>query len=611
MFKKLVFRALAFLVAVALAFPAYADDVLKTEHGARLKLIVRNDTAVFAEPNDSSRSQPLRQFEFFFVLPADGSGAKTKNGFYRIAAGTSEANAIGWIKSDDIVEWPHTQVLGFTKRAERDPANFFSSPQALESYLKEGSTDQAISREPEGVEILSLMPILVEKKIDVNGEEVKTFQVAYIHTADPKNIVTPKKSLTIPQIQKELTLDIVFVIDTTSSMKPYIDAAKEVIRKISTAVNSNQKVKGRVRLGLVGYRDKDDSYVSKILCTLEAGVDLAKFESALGNVKAEGGGDTPEQVYAGLKTAVTQMHWGTVANRAIILIGDAANHEDHKSIVSCEAVLAAAQPSASSDNIKALIQHITIHTLQVGEGSGPEFEMCRRQFTTLAAGRHFAGVSANTGNVTTFMNSLMTTLTNRVVGTEYAIRGETEKLEAMGDPNGGSIGAVMQYLGKEKLVGATFANGYASEIDAKGNRTVEPYVLVARNDLRAFKSALEFCVTTLEGAGEPGSKDVARILNSLKTLTVHLGYGDQITANTPLKDVMQLILGLPIKSSCFDMTPARLCGMSQKDFDSWVKQVDASHSMVDGHIATARWFNLGRETKQELRFAFVRVSDLP
>jgi serine/threonine-protein kinase PpkA len=442
MLRKLAVWGLAVVVTIFPVCQVVGDDVLKTEHGARLKLIVRHDTAVFAEPNVSSRSQPLRQFEFFFVLPADKSGLKTKDGFYRIAAGTSEANAIGWIKTEDIVEWPHTQVLGFTKRAERERANFFASQQAIESYLHEGSTDQAISREPDGVEILSLLPILMETEIEVNGEKVKTFQVAYIHTADPKNVFAPKESLTIPQIQKELTLDVVFVIDTTSSMTPYIEAAKEVIRKIAAAVNSNQNVKGRVRLGLVGYRDKGDEYVSKVLCSLETGTNLTTFETALGKTKAEGGGDNPEQVFAGLRTAVTEMNWNDIANRHIILIGDAPNHEDDNSLVSAESVLAAAQPGASSDDVEALLQHITIHTLQVGEGAGTEFETCRRQFSTLAAGRDFAGASASTANVSSFMNSLVTTLTNRVDGTEYAIKGEIKKLEAMADPNAGSIGVM-------------------------------------------------------------------------------------------------------------------------------------------------------------------------
>lgn len=613
MFKKLVFQAFTFLVAVATVLPVHAgDDVLKTEHGARLKLIVRNDCAVFAEPNDSSRSQPVRQFDFFFVLPADGSGSKVKNGFYRIASGTSESQAIGWIKTENVVEWPHAQVLGFTKRSDRDPAHFFSTPQALEGYLKNRTTDQAISREPDGLEILGLMPILTEQKLQHNGEEIKTYQVGYIHNADPKNSVTPAKSsktLSIEQIQNELTLDIVFCIDTTASMQPFLDATRDTIRKISKAVNENNNVRGRVRLGLVGYRDRGDDYVSKVLCTLEAGKNLQAFEAALAKVEAKGGGDIPEQVYAGLEMGITKMNWGDTSFRNIICIGDSPNHGDDKSMVSLESVLAKAQPTASSDNLKGVINQITIHTLQVGEGTGPEAALCGRQFQKLAAGRDFAGVSANSANVKTFEETLLKTLANRLESTESAIKGDIKKIES--DPNAGTIGAVIQYLGKDKIVGATFASGWASETDSKGNRTVEPFTLVSRNDLRAFKSAMEFCVTSLEGAGEPGSKDVAKILNSLKTLTVHLGYGEEIKANTPLKDVMHLILGLPIKAACFEMTPSRLAGLSQRDFEAWVAQLSASHSVVDAHIDKARWFNLNRELKSENKFAFIRVSDLP
>jgi hypothetical protein len=602
------------LVLTLLGGPSFGSDVLKSEYGAPLKVIVRHDSAVFAEPNESSRSQPLRQFEFYFVLPADESKAKTKDGFYRIASGTSESNVVGWVKESAVVEWPHLQVLGFAKRAERDPAHFFTTQQGVESYLVDGDITDAISREPDGVEILSLLPILVESKTKVHGEETRVFQVAYIHTADPNNIFVsyqPKESITLPQIQRELTLDIVFVIDTTSSMTPYIEAAKEVIRKIAAAVNANQNVKGRVRLGLVGYRDKGDEYTSKILCTLESGTNLAAFESALGRTKAEGGGDNPEQVFAGIRTAITEMNWNDVANRHIILIGDAPNHDDEKSLVSAETVLAAAQPGASSGDVEALLQHITIHTLHVGEGSDTESDLCRHQFASLAAGRDFAGISANTSSVSSFMSSLVTTLTNRVDDTEHAIRGEVDELEVKMNPNAGSIGAVLQYLGKEELVGAAFASGYAGEIDAKGNRTVEPFVLVGRNDLRMFNSALGFFCTLLEDAGEPGSKDVSKILDGLKNLAVQLNYDGEITAKTPLRELAELILGLPVKSPVFDMTPEGIAAMSQKDFESWIEQVSASHALIDGHLENARWFNLGRETKLELRFAFVRISDLP
>ncbi len=609
MFKKLGFLAFIFSVSVAPVLPLHADGVLKTEFGAKMKVIVRNDCAVFAEPNESSRSQPVKQWDFYFVLPADASGAKQKNGFYRIASGTSDAQAIGWIKNDSVVEWNHSQCLGFAKRAERDPAHFFSTPQALEGYLKNGKTEEAISREPEGVETLGLMPILSEEKIKLKGEEIKSYKVGYIIDADPKNNTSsPSKALTVNQIQKDLTLDIVFVIDTTSSMKPYIEATKDVVRKISTAISDNKHVKGRVRLGLVGYRDRGDEYVTKILCSLEAGKDLQSYQAELAKVEASGGGDSPEQVYAGIDMAVSKMAWGATSYRHVVVIGDSANHADDKSMVSLESVLAKAQPAATSNDLNAVINHITIHSLQVGEGTGPEADLCRKQFQALAAGRSFAGVSANSNNLKTFEETLLKTLANRVESTEMAISGD-KAIEA--DPKAGPLGAVLAYLGKEKIVGSGFASGYGCETDSKGNRTVEAYTLVSRNNLRAFRSAMEFYVTSLEGAGDPGSKDVEKILNSLKTLTVHLGYAEEIKANTPMKQVMELILGLPIKSPCFEMTPSRLASMSQKDFESWVAQISASHAVVDAHLEKASWFNLGRETKADHRFAFIRVSDLP
>jgi hypothetical protein len=614
MFRKVLPIVFVLIACVAMEGAALAQDVLRSDHGAALKVIVRNDTAVFESPKRDSRSQPLRQFEWFFALQADESGAKTKSGFYRVAAGTSEATAVGWINQDDVVEWEHVQVLGFALRSDRDPAYFFGNQQLVQAYLVNGETTEAISQEPEGVEILSLLPILKSEVVEVNGEKVIVYTVAYLHTADPKNILAsyrPKESVTVTQIQKEITLDLVFVIDTTSSMGPYIEGAKQVIREIAKAINSNQNVKGRVRLALVGYRDRGDEYISKVLCTFEMGTNLSAFESALGRIVPEGGGDNPEQVFAGVRTAINELNWNDVANRHLILIGDAPNHVGEDSLVSIESILAAAQPGTSSGDVEGLFQHITMHTLRVGEGSDAEFELCGKQFNSLAAGREFAGLTADTSSVASFTTKLVDLMSRRVDDTEHAIKGEVEEVADSSDPNKGSLGAILRYLGKEELVGATFANGQIAEIDSRGNRTVEPYVLVGRTDLRSFNSALAFCVTTLEGAGDPGNRDVVKIIDGLKTLTLHLNYKGEVGPDTPLSEILQLILGLPVKSKIFEMTPARLAAMAQADYDAWVEQVDASHAMVQSHIDNARWFNLGKETRPEHRYAFIKVTDLP
>jgi Mg-chelatase subunit ChlD len=606
---------LAILVLTCLSTSiASGNDVLLSKHGAPLKVIMRHDSAVFADPSKSSRSQPVEQCKFFFVMPADDSQAKTKNGFYQVATGTSLSNIVGWVSEEDVVEWPHLQVLGFSNNSDREPAQFFATQDELLKYLLDGSTESAISREPEGIEVFSLLPILEEDVADVHGETTKTYKVGYIHTGDPNNVNKSRQqeeSLGLSQIRSEMTLDVAFVIDTTSSMGPYIDGAKEVVRKIAATVNGNQNVKGRVRLSLVGYRDKKDEYVSKVLCTFETGTNLESFESALGRVVADGGGDNPEQVFAGIQTAVSELNWNDVANRHLILIGDAPSHQGDKATTSLEAVLAAAQPTTSRGSVDAQLRQITIHSLRVGEASGEEWELCGRQFGALAAGRDLAGMVADTENVSTFVKDLIELMTRRVEDTEHVIKGEIAEVRASKDPNAGAIGAVLEYLGKDPLVSPTFASGCVAEIDSRGNRVVEPFVLVGYNDLRAFNAAVNFCVMTLEGAGDPGNRDVNKILKDLQILTTQANYKGEFNADTPLSEILGLIMGLPVKAKIFDMSPARLAAMTQSDYDAWVSQVEASSAAVESQIEYAKWFHLGRETRPELKHAFIKVTDLP
>lgn len=606
----------AMFVAVAFTFCTVvaASDVFRSEFGAPLKVIVRHDSALFAEPNKSSRSQPLRQFEFYFVLPADDAGAKTKDDFYRVATGTSVSNMVGWISADDVVEWPHLQVLGFTLRSERDAAQFFEDQETVVGYLSEARSDGAISREPEGVEILALLPILKEATVDVRGEATKIYETAYIHTADPKNTLTPAHaadSVDLTQLRNDMTLDIAFVMDTTSSMSPYIDGAKDVVRQIAATVNNNQNVKGRVRLALVGYRDRGDEYVSKVLCSFETGTNLSAFEASLSSVVPSGGGDNPEQVFAGVRTGISELNWNDVANRHMILIGDAPSQINETAVASLESVLSAAQPTAISGNVEAQLGQITIHSLRVGEGTGEEWELCGRQFGALAAGRELSGKAADATNVAKFVKDLVELMTRRVNDTEAIIEGDIEEVRSRKDPNAGAIGAVLEYLGKKELVGPSFASGYIGEIDPRGNRTVEPYVLVSFNDLRSFNAAVNYCVLTLEGAGEPGNRDVNKVLRDLQILVTQANYKGDFGADTPLSEILGLIMGLPVKAKIFEMTPARLAAMTQADYDAWVAQVEASHEMVESHVEHARWFNLGRETRSELRHAFIKVTDLP
>ncbi|MDH5346070.1 MAG: VWA domain-containing protein, partial [Gammaproteobacteria bacterium] len=59
-------------------------------------------------------------------------------------------------------------------------------------------------------------------------------------------------------------IDVVFVLDTTGSMSGLIDTAKEKIWAIASTMASAQPTPD-IRIGLVGYRDRGDAYVTRVV----------------------------------------------------------------------------------------------------------------------------------------------------------------------------------------------------------------------------------------------------------------------------------------------------------------------------------------------------------
>lgn len=147
-------------------------------------------------------------------------------------------------------------------------------------------------------------------------------------------------------------VDVVFVLDTTGSMGGFIEAAKEKIWSIATTMASAQPTP-EIRIGLVGYRDRQDAYVTKVT---DLSSDLDSVYAALMDFKADGGGDTPESVNQALYDAVHNMSWsqGKQAYQVIFLVGDAPPHMDYDEV---------RYPEIVAD---ALSKGIVINTIQSG-----------------------------------------------------------------------------------------------------------------------------------------------------------------------------------------------------------------------------------------------------
>jgi hypothetical protein len=127
-------------------------------------------------------------------------------------------------------------------------------------------------------------------------------------------------------------VDVVFVLDTTGSMSGLIAGAKRKIWSIANQIVSGQP-KPHVRIGLIGYRDLGDDYVTKRFPLTE---DIDDVYSNLQTFRAGGGGDTPEHVNRALSEAIKKMQWrkdGQVL-RQIFLVGDAPPHEGREGLYS-------------------------------------------------------------------------------------------------------------------------------------------------------------------------------------------------------------------------------------------------------------------------------------
>ncbi len=148
----------------------------------------------------------------------------------------------------------------------------------------------------------------------------------------PAAVPAPAAAIALPPGTQQATskrprVEIVFALDTTSSMSGLIEGAKRKIWSIASFVAQGQPSPD-LRIGLVGYRDVGDEYVTRLH---DLDDDLDRVSARLHRFRAEGGGDTPEHVARALDEAVRKISWsrGDDVLRLIYLVGDAPPHVDY------------------------------------------------------------------------------------------------------------------------------------------------------------------------------------------------------------------------------------------------------------------------------------------
>ncbi|WP_300673174.1 CsgG/HfaB family protein [Desulfoluna sp.] len=161
----------------------------------------------------------------------------------------------------------------------------------------------------------------------------ETLEATFIYNQTTKKITLArhgKREVTVTldtprTLPAAVPLDLLFILDTTGSMGEEINRLKTSIDLINLNL-SQLPAKPLIRYGMVLYRDQGDAYVTQVIPFTP---ELEAFRSQLNAVRAEGGGDTPEDLESALQKGIDEMDWSDEGVRLAFAITDAPPHLDY------------------------------------------------------------------------------------------------------------------------------------------------------------------------------------------------------------------------------------------------------------------------------------------
>lgn len=296
-------------------------------------------------PDAAVSNAAVRTFTAFYVYGREGK---------RLEVGVSSTAPDGWIDADQTTEWPQAITMVFTDRSTRMPVLFFKDHDSLVKTCTDDKLDQLMKDyraqtekarkgqpAPENLPVLAmeppdeegavsrkrfyLMPVL---NMDNQFQATKLIEVASIDpgtTGGAGNSAKPEEKAS----PKELRTGMAFVIDTTISMRPYIEQTLRVVRDIYDKLEKSPHG-DKVAFAVVAYRNNLKAspgleYTSKVISDFKTVTDRKSLEAALEAVReaTSSSHSVDEDAMAGVKTAVDSLSWDKFGSRVLLLVSDA------------------------------------------------------------------------------------------------------------------------------------------------------------------------------------------------------------------------------------------------------------------------------------------------
>jgi serine/threonine-protein kinase PpkA len=327
------------LPGMAAVAAASADKPLLIEgkHSLYQRVLSVPGARIASEPGEPADAEllPFTNLYVYARLQQDGKEW--------IEVGTDRhGSRTGWLPAADGIEWNHALTVAFRDPAGHDRVLLFKDSDSLrqlagqsdlktyaqlydEAVQEQLSADSpVIAIQPPGhidiQEDFYLVPIHHYEDVYLGSEKARLLQVSSVPLAYAGTSGGGKQ---------DYAAGLVFVIDSTLSMQPYIERTREAVITIFDTMGKAD-LPGRMDFGLVAYRDNLAAapgldYLVRTYVDLDEGRDAAGFLSRVTLLQDAGvsSRDFTEDAYAGVKQAIESVNWSGHDARYIVLVTDA------------------------------------------------------------------------------------------------------------------------------------------------------------------------------------------------------------------------------------------------------------------------------------------------
>lgn len=509
----------------------------------------------------------------------------------------------GWVAAATVVDWKQNIVGAFTNSAGRKRQLIFRTEPDLQALLDNedsramqdrllaeadaghgGGEAGVVSVEPaEYVNIrddLYLMPILDFEEVlnPVNYEDLLLMKVASV----PKRETPAPGATDAATAAQAFDVGIVFVMDTTKSMDPYIARTRAVLERTVERLQGTD-IADHVNFGLIGFRDDEDQvpgieYRTKTIVDLQRRDDQTPVIQAIADTRAATVSTIGfnEDSLAGVEDAIDRIDWDQVRGdghpisaRYVILVTDAGPKDPRDANARSQIGPAELQRDAEGKNIVVITLHLK--TPAGGDANHAYAEAKYHQLSRFAGLDFYFPIEGGSEDAfEAAADRLVTAITDHV----RTVRGEAPTTPPDPDDRMAELGRAMQlaWLGAEQgTAPPDVIEGWLSDkaTDDATRLAVEPRLLLTKNELATMAEYLEKLTTLAEEGGDPHDF-FSQVQSVLSQMATDPNRAVNASADS-LGGAIEYLQFLPYRSQLLDMTA-----------DRWGQSAMARREIIDG-----------------------------